>query len=221
MMEGTIDKDPIKQRIKKLLALSKSPNENEAAAALEKANRLMEHYGLSSAEHCSYVERSVKATKAYSAWRANLVSSICWLYAVQAIRQPMQGSYRFIGEDLDVFFAQEMFCYLVKTIERMARQNIRKRAKAPYRNSYKLGIASNLSDRIYEMGKEVSWAPERDSRRSAIKAFAESHYKLKGENPKPPKINQTAAIRGYAAGDSVSIARQTDGSLGLHIGCGK
>ena len=35
------DMEIVKRRVKKLLALSNSPNENEAAAALRKANDLM------------------------------------------------------------------------------------------------------------------------------------------------------------------------------------
>ncbi|MDR0387242.1 MAG: DUF2786 domain-containing protein [Treponema sp.] len=42
----TTDIDKIKDRIKKLFALSKSPNANEAAAALEMAQRLMDEYRL-------------------------------------------------------------------------------------------------------------------------------------------------------------------------------
>jgi hypothetical protein len=40
------DIDKIKNKIKKLFALSKSPNANEAAAALEMAQKLMDEYGL-------------------------------------------------------------------------------------------------------------------------------------------------------------------------------
>jgi hypothetical protein len=43
----------IKRRVKKLLALSKSPNENEAVAALEKARALMGEHRLSEGE-CLY-----------------------------------------------------------------------------------------------------------------------------------------------------------------------
>jgi hypothetical protein len=44
------DIDKIKDKIKKLFALSKSPNANEAAAALETAQRLMDEYGLIKSE---------------------------------------------------------------------------------------------------------------------------------------------------------------------------
>ena len=40
------DLDKIKDRIRKLLALSKSDNENEAMIAMEKANELMAGYNL-------------------------------------------------------------------------------------------------------------------------------------------------------------------------------
>jgi hypothetical protein len=47
-MKDNIDK--IKSKIKKLFALSKSPNANEAAAALEMAQKLMDEYGLIKSE---------------------------------------------------------------------------------------------------------------------------------------------------------------------------
>jgi hypothetical protein len=47
-MKSDIDK--IKDKIKKLFALSKSPNANEAAAALEMAQKLMDEYGLVKSE---------------------------------------------------------------------------------------------------------------------------------------------------------------------------
>ena len=40
------DLELIKRRVRKLLALSESPNENEAATALRKANELMAEYSL-------------------------------------------------------------------------------------------------------------------------------------------------------------------------------
>jgi hypothetical protein len=42
----TNDRDKIKEKVKKLFALSKSSNAHEAAAALEMAQKLMEQYGL-------------------------------------------------------------------------------------------------------------------------------------------------------------------------------
>jgi hypothetical protein len=57
--------ETVKRRVKKLFALSKSPNENEAMAALEKARTLMEEYRLTEGE-CLYAEERVPAAKRLS-----------------------------------------------------------------------------------------------------------------------------------------------------------
>ncbi|MBR4598749.1 MAG: DUF2786 domain-containing protein, partial [Treponema sp.] len=59
------DLNLIKSKIKKLLALSKSPNENEAALAMEKATALMAQYRLDESEFSGYTQKSVKSTKRY------------------------------------------------------------------------------------------------------------------------------------------------------------
>ena len=55
----------VKHRVKKLLALSKSPNENEAAAALRKANDLMAAYKFTLEQFSAYTETKVKGTKRF------------------------------------------------------------------------------------------------------------------------------------------------------------
>ena len=71
----------IKRRIKKLLALSKSPNENEAVSALEKATSLIEEYGLNQAEFSGYTRQSVKSTVRSVEWRTILANAVERLYA--------------------------------------------------------------------------------------------------------------------------------------------
>jgi hypothetical protein len=160
--------ESIKRRIKKLLALSASPNENEAAAALEKAQALMEEYHLTEGE-CLYIRHSVPATKRLSRWRTVLSNAVSWLYCCETFRNSAQGEICFFGESFDAFMAGEMYRYLSKTVERMAKQNIRKPAKMPCREKYKLGTAGRLSERIRKAGKEVSRAPEREHRLLAAK----------------------------------------------------
>jgi hypothetical protein len=64
-MAAEAELEGIKRRVKKLLALPKSPNENEAVAALEKARALMDEYRLTEGE-CLYTRQSVKAAKRLS-----------------------------------------------------------------------------------------------------------------------------------------------------------
>jgi hypothetical protein len=212
-----IDLNVIKRRIKKLLALSKSPNENEAASALKKAQNLMEEYHLAESE-CLYTRHSVKATKRLSKWRAVLASAVAWLYVCETFRNTGTGEQIFFGEEFDAFMAGEMFGYLAKTIERMAKQNIRKNAKYAFRERYKLGIACQLSVRIQELGAAASWAPRRETKLLAVKKAMESQLTIVRE-----KLNVrgdfsgSAFQRGVMSGNDISLHRQATGYGGRFI----
>ena len=163
-----IEMDAIKNRIKKLLALSKNPNENEAMAALEKVRKLMDEYHLFSECDCLDEQHSAKATKRRSRWRAVLASSVAWLNCCVTYRSSGVGEAVFFGESIDTFIAAEMFLYLSKTTERITKQNIKKSAHRKLREEYKLGVAWRLSKRIYEMGTAGSWAPQREAKKFKI-----------------------------------------------------
>ena len=206
----------IKRRVKKLLALSASPNENEAAAALEKAKKLMEEYRIRESE-CSYIRHTVKATKRLSRWRTVLANSVAWLYCCDTFRNQQRGEICFFGESFDAFMPGEMYRYLSKTIERMAKQNIRRTAGKTYREQYKLGTACRLSSRIHDMGAAVSWAPKRGRALLAVKKALENEIPLETESLKLTGRGSAAFHKGAAAGDGVSLARQTAGHGGRYL----
>jgi len=109
------DLETIKKRIKKLLALSKSPNENEAMAALQKAQELMEEYRITEAE-CVYASQTVKATKRESAWRSTLANTVASLYACEALHDASSGEMIFYGESFDAFMAKAQYAEIQKSI---------------------------------------------------------------------------------------------------------
>lgn len=117
----------VKRRIKKLLALSKSPNENEASLAMKMANELIAQYRLNESEFSDYTKKVIKSTKRYVEWRAILANAIEQLYATYHYRNVNTGNFIFVGNELDVFMSTEMFLYLTKTVDRMAKNNIRKK----------------------------------------------------------------------------------------------
>jgi len=212
----TMDIESKKQKIKKLLALSKSPNENEAFSALEKAKQLMEEYGLNE-QSCIYTSQKIKSTKTYNPWRTIIAHIIAWLYNCYKYQDKNDGTFVFNGEEFDVFMAGEMYTYLVKTIERMAKQNIRKNAKHNFRKSYKYGIASRLYDRIETLGKSCSWAPQRESKIKAITEFVQSQENIVSSKTVKTKINNLALGRGYRDADSISLNRQATGHGGRYL----
>jgi hypothetical protein len=100
--------ETVKRRIKKLLALSKSPNEYEAMAALNKAQEIMKEYRLTETE-CVYERYSVKATKRLSKWRSALANAVAPLYYCEVFRSGYYGEIYFYGDSFDAFMAGEMY----------------------------------------------------------------------------------------------------------------
>jgi hypothetical protein len=189
--------EKIKERVRKLLALSKSDNENEALAALEKANRLMEAYGLT-APDIQFESVSVPSTKTYVPWRVILANAVSWLYGCYVYRNSDRGSMIFTGESLDAFMAAEMFEYLVKSIERIARKSIRKNAKYVFRTSFKYGVACRLYNKIMKLGQLCSWLPLRNAKIEAVTGFVEKSVDIV-ESKKKQRLNTTAFAKGCNA----------------------
>lgn len=211
--------ESVKRRVKKLLALSKSPNENEAASALRKANELMADYKLTAEQFSEYTKAKVKGTKRLVRWRVVLANAVENLYATFHYTDHA-GNIVFIGEELDVFMSAEMYKYLVKTTDRMAKQNIRKNAKYKYRQSYRAGIASRLYDRMYELGQQCSWRnpKELETQQKQIAEFVEKQVAIETSKKKFEKANPLAFSKGNNDANGINLSRQMTGSGTRRIG---
>ena len=208
--------DSIKTRIKKLLALSKSPNQHEAEAAMDKAVQLMEEYGLKDCD-VLFTEEEIRATKRPCKYRDSLMYAVSWLYSVYAVRNSYKGVFSIYGENLHVFLCKEMYAYLVKAVERIAKEAIHPNAKTAYRRSFKTGLAINLCERIFMMGKEVSWAPEREENRKRIEKSFSQKYNIMEADKRKSKINWKAFATGSFYSSKISLNKQATGSGGRFI----
>ena len=203
--------ESIKRKVKKLLALSKSPNENEAALAMKMANDLIGRYKLNQSEFSGYTMKTVKGTRRYVEWRAVLSNAVEQLYATYHFRDRETGEYIFYGEELDVFMSTEMYSYLVKTVERMVKNNVRKNAKYKYRQSYRAGLANRLWDRIKELGELCSWRSpkELESLKKDISVWCHNTNELTTKtSTKTTKLNKLAFARGIFDADGINLNRQ-------------
>ena len=212
--------DSVKHRIKKLLALTKSPNENEASLAMKMANDLIAQYRLNESEFSDYTSKAVKSTKRFVEWRTVLANAVEQLYATYHYKDVNTGSFVFYGDELDVFMSTEMFSYLTKTVDRMAKNNIRKNAKYRFRQSYRSGVASRLYDRIAELGQECSWRnPEQfEQQKNDISLWVHNQIKLLSNESKKTKANMKAWIRGEVDAEGILLNRQMTGSGIKRIG---
>lgn len=214
------DIETIKTRVKKLLALSKSSNENEAAVAMKLANEIIEKYELNQTEFDSYTNKTVKDCKKYVEWRAILANAVEQLYATYHIRDVNTGEFIFYGEELDVFMSTEMFIYLKKTIDRMVKKNVRKNAKYKYRQSYRTGIADRLWFRMNELGQQCSWRnpKERENKKAEISKWVHNkHELLHKSSTKFRKLNTAAFQKGSLDADGINLSRQMSGNITKRI----
>jgi hypothetical protein len=199
------DVEKVKRLVRKLLALSKSDNENEAETALRKAGELMEAYGLEEGE-AKLESVKVKAVRRHVPWRSIIANAVSHLYCCYWYSD--NGDFVFNGESLDVFMASEMYGYLARTIERTAKKEIRKNAKYYFRHDFKQGMAGRLYDRIMELGKQCSWRNEREAKIEYVKEVVKKRVETEEATWKKRTVNQAAFSRGALYAGGVSLARQ-------------
>lgn len=124
------DKKHIMERIQKCFALSKSPNEHEAAAALKKAHELMEDYNISEADvklaDVSVANSSTKSGVKAPKWVSSLIGCVgdafnCGTaygtrYKISRLRTSIYGEVEFIGIGINPELAKFAFDVLYRQL---------------------------------------------------------------------------------------------------------
>ena len=159
-----MDKLPIIEKIKKLLALANSSNEHEAALAAGHAQRLLSEHNLAMAD----IEASNKPDKADKVetavskilpkWLRHLSAGVSSAFDCQAIHHPATGKMTFIGVGADVQIAVYTFTYLDRTVRKLCStymknhvsSAIANRQRELMRQSYYLGAVSTINGRLRE-----------------------------------------------------------------------
>ena len=204
------EKEKIIKKIKKLLSLSKSPNENEACAAIEKAQQLMKDFELSEKEVFlnSIVEGRVKATIRNSVWRNILLNNLAKMYSCGVVHDYNNAD--FIGEEIDVLFATEVYSYLQKSILRIAKNKIHKNAKTKYRESFKKGLACGLADKLLTMNAPLWRSKEAERKMDLVKMYMKG-LDLVIRKEKKRSVTNAGFEKGFLSRDDVSLNNQVNG----------
>jgi hypothetical protein len=128
------DIDKIKDRIKKLFALSKSPNANEAASALEMAQKLMEDYGLIKSDIPTLDVNEGESLRSSGdkppQYEIHLAVSIAEAFGCQVLSRRKLGKdlvYRNVYQFIGVEYRPEVASYIATVLFRKLR-----RARAEY-----------------------------------------------------------------------------------------
>jgi hypothetical protein len=166
---------PVLERIAKLLALSESPNENEAAMALERANELLAKYNLGrgvvqdSAEQKAEKGASDSLGVNVQPYKYVLAKATAHLHDVEWYRESRQregGGWRwiynkyivFIGLEANVATALVTYPYLVATTEAFAR-SVRLKVGENRTRDYKQGFADRIAYRVAELKYTICHQP--------------------------------------------------------------
>ena len=149
------DLSKIIERIKKLLALSKSPNEAEAASALNKTNDLLMQYNLSMSQISSTDQDPIKSTAiecsgASKKWRHSLITTLSRVNLCHAILGHDSHYFVILGREVNIHSVMIMWEYLDKAVNRIHQKECPRQAKSHYRESFKLGIAHGISEKLEE-----------------------------------------------------------------------
>lgn len=153
--------DLIKDKIKKLLALSRSPNKAEAALAMEKAEELLLKHNLSlkdvSGDIETISEESIKNGGRVERWRTFLLDCVARLYFCDSFYKSSRCSgYEFIvvGKPHNIEVARSMYCYLENAILRMCNDTFPSDSSFKNKNNFKRGLVAGLASRIDDIIKK-------------------------------------------------------------------
>lgn len=219
MEEKVVDK------IRKLLALSTSPNEAEAAAAFEKAHALLRMYNLSMADIHDAPESAVTETtiagKSEQKWRSRLLHLVATNnYCAMAVMKGIGNfSYQIFGREANVASTLIMYDYLSKTVRRIS-----ERAREIVPNfsyvDFRFAMIERLGERMEEMRKaetaETTALVVVDT--EAWDALRKAHPRMMSRRAHAYHNAESAAL-GRTSADSVSLSPQvTSGTRVKEIG---
>ena len=168
--------DTIKDKIRKLLSLSKSSNEHEAALALHKAQKLLRKYNLSTEEIFNFTTDNVREDVAFCqkripVWIGWLASVIAETFQVKVYKsyefdrsepqtQFIGRGIRFVGFEADLMIAKHCFIYLQRSIEngyRKKRAEIKsmgvKNFPRNFKNAYALGYIEAVKEKMAQLAR--------------------------------------------------------------------
>jgi hypothetical protein len=189
--------DEVKLKIKKLFYLGERGSGNESEVAIVKATELLKKYGLS--------ERDVKM-KEYKFPRGKRTQKwMLYLYELcsnaSGVIHPYNPSFDFfIGDEIGVDVAVEMFNYLKNEINRRSKEVKGRRQK----NSFRIGIIISINKALE---RQPGWRDIK-ARRDKIRL---EYKEIKTKNIDGPKVDGAMFDLGKSEGEKINMSRQSAG----------
>lgn len=217
----------ITDKIRKLLALTESPNENEAALAAERAQELMLKYGIELAQVAAAKDKPIGAAREefdskVDPWRRALADSVCRSMGGRMVywNQPRKwtGGFTFWGQAgttpgmVALYQYLEAQCLVISAIEASRVQHANAAQSMRWRRSFLIGMVARLGVRLQAQRREVAAQADNSTAlvaigRSVDKAM-DDHYGKDGLTTGGgyrPIVDGAAFAAGQAAGRDVDL----------------
>lgn len=226
-MDTSEEKTKILERIRKLLRLSRSSNEYEAAAAAAKAQELLSEHNLSmdsipSEEHAVKMRASrahKKTRQRLETWAYGLASRVADAFDCKYYHDPDVGETVFVGCEPDPTVCSWTYGYLYKTLLALASEYLSgparrlrsTKSKSAARLSFLLGAVMVVSRRLDTQKRTTPITP------GALVPFKEAAIirAMPAVLTKPtqkPKIRDRDFEAGMDAGNAVPLSKPISSS---------
>ena len=217
------EKQLIMDKIKKLLRLGESTNENEASLAMEKAGELMEKYNithghlkakldLSNIEELS-IKAGIDMCRGNTTWEWTLAGSVAKVFDGQVIGSSDKNLLNFIAEKEDMELIMYFFQYIRHFLYFRAKLNFKKEAD---RKTYGLSAVTTVTQRLaqFRKGREKIQVETGTEglvlvKKDLVSQLAkQNHPFLRNVNTHYPKsFSHEAYNRGVNDGNSIQLNR--------------
>lgn len=223
----------VTERVRRLLALTDSPNVHEAASAAKEAQRLMQEHKLTAADvkaedGSAITELPLGATGYMASWKFALVTHVARAFfcEVIALRVGQRRKIRVVGKKDDAEVAVHVFDYLVKEIDRLAdldadtwtaRSLMRESSVdvRAYKEKFRQGVAQGVSEKLKRETEDFARSGEKalvvvNRSKDELRDYLKNKYGVsKVVDPEKPKTSAEAEafVRGYERGLDVAVPR--------------
>jgi hypothetical protein len=229
-----MDKSSIAEKVKKLLALAASSNENEASNAKTMAEKLIQKFDLKEEDYVIVEAAPIYTdddllfeTKDFQEWKANLALVIGNKYdclVIQEINETgndRRFKYFVYGDDPDVIHTKALFDFVIKSAQKLIDDQTDGRGEL-YVSSFAEGLAQgvrlNIETQDFQMeGIVLEKKPIQSSNSKEGLMKVESDALIKKEPPikertllnnnQDKQLDIMAYARGQKAGGSICIGK--------------
>jgi hypothetical protein len=208
------------KKIKKLLRLSESPNENEAQSALAKAQELLAKHNLKTSdlniEGDDIKPVTVVVGKRLPTWKKTLIAELCHYNNCQSFFTItlFERKITIIGRHVNVICVQNMFDFLNQAIKRISKG---------LGESFRMGVVARIADRLEKQQNEIKrknqkWGLVVSKNTKALDEWFRLHGIYKTAKYTTTITDRSGFSAGYAAGESISLDKQMS-DRGKPAGC--